>query len=170
MSLSQMLLPEFDQEMTSTRRMLERLPADKFDFQPHAKSMTLGHLASHIAEVPDWYASTLTTDSLDLAPPGGPAYQPVTHGTPEAVLQYLDTSVAAARKALVAAGDEAFGQPWSLLMGGKAIFTMPRIAVLRSMVMNHLIHHRGQLSVYYRLTGVPVPAIYGPSADEQSPG
>ena len=169
MSLSQMLLPEFDQEMATTRRVLERLPADKFDFKPAEKSMPLGRLASHIAEMPDWYVVTLTTESLDFAPPGGPPYKPVIFATPAEVLRVLDKNVKAAREALLAVSDETLGQPWSLLMGGNPIFTLPRIAALRGMVLNHLIHHRGQLTVYYRLTGVPVPAVYGPSADEQAP-
>lgn len=170
MALSAALLPEFDHEMATTRRALERVPEDKLGFQPHEKSMTMGRLATHIAEMPGWAIPTINQDSLDLAPPGAPPYQPVTKDTVAGILEYFDANVAAARTAIAAASDESLMQSWSLLMGGNALLTMPRIAVLRSMILNHVIHHRGQLSVYLRMNGALVPAIYGPSADEGKMG
>lgn len=167
MSINQMLLPEFDQEMANTRPCLERVPDDKISWAPHEKSMTLGRLASHIAEIPIWLTQTLATDSLDLNPPGGEPWQPTNLGSSKEIVDFFDAQVAEARKALEAASDDAaFHQPWSLLSAGHTYFTMPRIAVIRSMVMNHLVHHRGQLTVYLRLHDVPVPSTYGPSADE----
>jgi uncharacterized damage-inducible protein DinB len=166
MPMSAALLPEFDHEMATTRRTLERVPAEKLGWKPHEKSMTLGRLATHIAEMPGWAIPTLNEESLDLAPPGAPPYQPVTKETVADIVAYFDENVAAARAAIAGASDESLMQSWSLLMGGKAVFTMPRIAVLRSMIVNHVIHHRGQLSVYLRLNDAPVPSIYGPSADE----
>ena len=165
MPISQQLLPEFDNEMANTRKALERIPAD-FGWKPHEKSMTLGRLATHICEIPRWGAITVNTSELDLAPPGAPPYQPQTAASREDALAMFEKNAADARAALAGAADEHLMASWSLLMTGKTLFTMPRIAVLRGMVMNHLIHHRGQLTVYLRLLGVPVPALYGPSADE----
>jgi uncharacterized damage-inducible protein DinB len=164
MPLSQALLPEFDHEMATTRRVLERVPEGKSDWKPHDKSMTLGQLATHVATIPHWGESICGQDSFDVtsAPP-----------TPEVksrqqLLAVFDQAAAAARKAISGASDEQLMKPWSLKAGDQTIFSMPRIAVLRSFIMNHGIHHRGQLSVYLRLNDVPVPSIYGPSADEQS--
>jgi uncharacterized damage-inducible protein DinB len=161
-----MLLPEFDNEMALTRKTLERVPEDKFAWKPHEKSMTLGKLASHVAEVPSWLPYTLEMDSFDVAPPGQPPFQPADLPTRQAILEYFDKNVAAARAALAKVSDEALGRNWSLLRGGAPIFTMPRGAVLRGMILNHNVHHRAQLGVYLRMNDVPVPAIYGPSADE----
>ncbi len=167
MSLSQMLLPEFDQEMANSRKCLERVPDDKLTWVPHEKSMTLGRLASHIAEIPIWLTQTLKTDSFDLNPPGGEPWKATNLGSRKEILEFFDTQVAEARKVLEASTDDsAFHQKWSLLNGGETFFTMPRIAVIRSMVMNHIVHHRGQLTVYLRLNDIPVPSTYGPSADE----
>lgn len=166
MSLVQALLAEFDQEMRTTRRVLERVPDGKLDWKPHPKSMTLGALASHIAEMATWGSITLQTDSLDLNPPGGPGYQPTIHSTRDALVAAFDKNVGAARQALADASESTLGDGWTLLSGGKAYFTLPRAAVLRTFVLNHIIHHRGQLSVYLRENDVPVPSIYGPSADE----
>ena len=163
MALAAALLPEFDHEMANTRKTLERVPEDRFGWKPHEKSMTLGRLTSHIAELPRWGAVTFERDFLDLAHPEGHALVATSRA---AALQAFDANVAAARAALAAAGDEYLLQPWTLRMGDKTIFTLPRIAVLRAMVMNHMIHHRAQLGVYLRLNDVPVPSIYGPSADE----
>ncbi len=168
MSLSQGLLPEFDQEMALARKTLERVPEGRNDWKPHEKSMTLGRLASHIAEIPGWGSVTIEQDQFDMAPPGAPPYQPPVFETREALLAEFDKGVAAARRAIAAAGDDGWMQPWSLLNGGQTLFSMPRIAVLRGMIMNHLIHHRAQLGVYLRMNDVPVPATYGPSADEPS--
>jgi uncharacterized damage-inducible protein DinB len=167
MSISQMLLPEFDHEMARTRKTLERVPEDKFGWKPHEKSGTLGWLAGHVATLPNLAVKTIGTDQLDFSPPGGPAYQPPKIANRRELLEAFDKSSAEARAALAGASDEHLTKQWSLLMGGQTLFTMPRVAVLRSFVMNHLIHHRAQLTVYLRLLDVPVPALYGPSADEK---
>jgi len=167
MTLSEGLLPEFDQEMANTRKTLERMPDNQFAWKPHEKSMTLGGLASHVAESPGWATTTIETDSLDLAPPGAPPFQPVTAETRQEVLAIFEKNIVAARAAIAGASDDHLMKPWSLLMGGQTILTLPRMSVLRTFVMNHTIHHRAQLGVYLRLNNIPVPAIYGPSADEQ---
>ena len=162
MSISDTLLPEFDQEMSNTRRALERVPMDKPDWKPHPKSMALGRLAIHLAELPGWAHVTVTTDELNFAD----GYNPAKAETTEELLALFDKNVAAARAALAGAGGEAWHKPWTLRMGDQKIFTLPKIAVHRAFTMNHIIHHRGQLTVYLRLNDVPVPSIYGPSADE----
>lgn len=164
MSLAQSLLPEFDQEMQTTRRCLERVPEDKLSFQPDPKSMTLGRLAGHVAEMPLWGQVAVTTDALDFAKG---EYQSHEMTSRARTLEFFDKLVAETRAAIAGATDEHLMQPWSLKNGSEVYFTMPRIGVLRGMVMNHIIHHRGQLTVYLRLTGAAVPSIYGPSADER---
>ena len=166
MSLSQILLPEFDHEMANTRKVLERLPADKLNWKAHEKSNTIGWVAAHLAEIPRWPETMLTQDSLDIAPPGGQRYQMPKAESVPAILERFDKNVAAGRAAIAAASDEDFAKPWSLLNGGRVVFTLPRSAVLRGSVLNHSIHHRAHLCVYLRLNDVPVPALYGPSADE----
>jgi uncharacterized damage-inducible protein DinB len=166
MAISELLLPEFDQEMQKTRAFLERVPEGKGDFRPHEKSMALGRLAGHVAELPGWGAHTLSGGGLDLAPGGQPALQPNVMTTRARLLEDFDKGVADTRATLSGVSDESFQEPWSLLRGGKAMFTLPRYAVFRSMVLNHTIHHRAQLGVYLRLNGVPLPPAYGPSADE----
>jgi uncharacterized damage-inducible protein DinB len=168
MRISDTLLPEFDQEMATTRKCLARIPDDKFSFKPHPKSFDMGGLAMHIATMVDWGASTLQTDSFDYAPVGGAPYVPPVAKTNAELLAMFDSGSAKFRAALAAAENDAMMAPWSLLAGGKPVFTMPRVAVLRGMIFNHLVHHRGQLSVYLRMCDIPVPAIYGPSADEAS--
>jgi uncharacterized damage-inducible protein DinB len=163
MSIAQGLLAEFDMEMASTRRMLERLPEDKLEWKPDPKSMSMGRLAGHIAEMPGWGAMTLTTDELDFAKGG---YQPTIATSKAHALQVLEANASATRAAIAAASDADFMKPWSLRQGEQIFLTMPKIAVIRGMVMNHTIHHRGQLSVYYRMNGVPIPSLYGPSADD----
>jgi uncharacterized damage-inducible protein DinB len=165
-SFSGALLPEFDQEMATTRRTLERIPMDKPDWKPHEKSMAMGRLAIHLATLPDWATMTINQDSLDIAPVGGQPYQPPKASSQKELLALFDQSVERGRAAIVRTSDEHFSKPWSLLAGGKVIFTLPRAAVLRSSVMNHIIHHRAQLGVYLRLNNIAVPATYGPSADE----
>lgn len=166
MSISQMLLPEFDQEMASMRRTIERVPDNKFGWAPHPRSMTMGRLASHIAEMPIWAAHTMQNDSLDIAPVGQPASQPTIFSSRASLLEAFDKNAAAARTAIAGATDEQLLSSWSLLKGGATLMTMPRLAVVRNFVLNHCIHHRGQLTVYLRLNDIPVPSIYGPSADE----
>lgn len=166
MNISDSLLPEFDQEMANTRKTLERVPDEKFDWRPHAKSGTMGWLAHHLAVLPIWGVSTITTRQFDLAPPEGQTFRLPTAGNRKEILDLFDKNVAEARAALAGASNEDLMENWSLLRAGQTIFSMPRAAVWRSVVMNHIIHHRGQLSVYLRLNDIPVPALYGPSADE----
>jgi uncharacterized damage-inducible protein DinB len=166
MKISETLLPEFDQEMANTRKVLERVPDGKDDWKPHPKSSTFGALKAHIANMPDWAGLTMEADSFDYAPPGAPPYETPKFGSNKELLEAFDKSVAKARAALVAADDSKLLAPWSLMAGGKTVMTLPRIAVVRSFVMNHTIHHRAQLGVYLRLNDIPVPALYGPSADE----
>jgi uncharacterized damage-inducible protein DinB len=165
MPLRDALLPEFDHEMANTRKTLERVPEDKLSWKPHEKSGTMGWLASHIADIPGWVPAAINQDSIDIAPEGQhPA--PAQAASRAEVLDKFDKNISTARAAIAGAEDRVLMQPWSLLATGKVIFTMPKIAVLRSFVMSHSIHHRAQLGVYLRLNDVPVPAIYGPSADE----
>ena len=168
MALRDALLPEFDQEMANTRKTLDRIPEEKLGWKPHEKSMTLGGLATHLANIPTWAISTLEKESLDLAPQGVPLPPVAAARSRKEVLERFDKNVAEARAAIARASDEDLKKRWSLLHAGKTVFTLPRIAVLRSALMNHSIHHRAQLGVYLRLNNVPVPAIYGPSADEGS--
>ena len=166
MPISKMLLPEFDHEMANTRKTLERVPEDKFDWKPHEKSMSLGDLATHLGNIPSWTKNTFESDQLDVAPPGSPPYRLEQAKSRTALLDAFDKNVSEARAALEAAADENWQGKWSLLMGGKTIFTLPRQAVLRGFILSHSIHHRAQLGVYLRLLDIPVPSIYGPSADE----
>ncbi len=162
MAISDSLLPEFDHEMANTRKVLERLPEDKFGWRPHQKSFTMGALATHVATLPFWATMTIERDSIDLSAP----MENTEARTRAELLERFDRNTASARTAIAGAGDSRMLAPWSLVSGGTTLFTMPRIAVLRSFVMNHSIHHRAQLGVYLRLNDVAVPALYGPSADE----
>jgi DinB family len=164
MALSEILLSEFDQEMANTRRSLERVPGDKFDWKPHSKSMTLGSLATFVAILPSWGTTTIAQDSLDLLGPAPPAPDA---SSAKDLVELFDKNVADARSAIAGASDQHLMKPWTLLKGDQRLLSLPRITVLRSFVMNHMIHHRGQLSVYLRMNDVPVPALYGPSADEE---
>jgi len=166
MTIAQSMLPEFDQEMANTRKTLERVPADRMDWAPHEKSLTAGALATHIANLPTWIGLTIGGDRFDMAPPGQEPPRAAPATSPGEAVETFERNVAEARAALAAADDANLTGSWTLLSGGETVLTMPRVAVLRSFVMNHLIHHRAQLTVYLRLCGVPVPAIYGSSADE----
>ena len=166
MSLGQSLLPEFDHEVAGTRKTLERVPEDRLGWRPHPKSMTLGALASHLANLPSWIGHTIRSDRLDLAPVGGEPLREPEKTSRRALLDHFDRQTSEGRALLAAASDETLLASWTLLGGGKPHFTMPRVAVLRTFVMNHNVHHRAQLGVYLRLLDVPVPALYGPSADE----
>ncbi len=167
MTISERLLPEYDQEMAGVRKTLERVPDDKLSWKPHDKSMSMQQLASHIANLPNWTVLSLKQDQFDMNPPDGePATTPQANSQQE-LLEFFDKNSTAARAAIAAAADEDFRKDWSLLSGGHTFFTMPKIAVYRLFVMNHIIHHRAQLGVYLRLNDVAVPALYGPSADEQ---
>lgn len=166
MAIKESILPEFDHEMATTRKLLERIPEGRAAWKPHAKSMSLGHLGVHVSQLPLWGAITMRQTELDMSPPGGPAYKTPEFESTAALLSTFDEHVRQAREAIAAASDPDFMVPWTLKNAGQTVFTMPRVACLRTFVVNHLIHHRGQLSVYLRLSDVPVPSIYGPSADE----
>lgn len=165
MALKDALLPEFDHEMATTRRLLERVPDAEFGWKPHEKSMTLGRLAAHIANIPYWGSVTLGTTVFDLdeLPPDS---QRQLAQSAAALVKEFDEKAAGARAKLAAALDAELLTPWTLKKGGQEMFTIPRVSALRSFVMNHIIHHRGQLSVYLRMRNVPLPSIYGPTADE----
>jgi uncharacterized damage-inducible protein DinB len=163
MTMKDALLPEFDHEMGTTRRLLDRVPDDRMGWQPHQKSMTLGRLATHVAEIPHW-AQTIIKDQVFNVDPA--AFVPRTAASRAELLRTFDDSVAAARALVAAASDAELTATWTLTSGGKEVLSLPKAAVWRSFVMNHIIHHRGQLSVYLRENNVPIPAIYGPSADE----
>ena len=168
MAIADALLPEYDHEIATTRTLLERVPAGKPAWKPHVKSMELGRLSMHIAELPTWVGHTLRQTELDVAPADpSQRYVAKPFTTTQAMVADFDAHAKEARAVIAATPDEAFFVPWSLKKAGHVEMTMPRIAVLRSFVMNHLIHHRGQLSVYLRLNDVPVPSIYGPTADTQ---
>lgn len=165
-SLSEMLLEEFEPEIAGCRRTLERVPDNRLGWRPHPKSAAMGWLAGHLANVPSWAAMTIQTESLDIAPDGeeaGPLPEPETVAE---VVQALDRNAGNARSALRNASNDELLLPWSLLRNGQILLTQTRISVLRSFVFNHLVHHRAQLGVYLRLNDISVPAIYGPSADE----
>lgn len=160
------MLPEFDHEMANTRKTLERVPHDKSDWKPHEKSMAMGGLATHLGNIPTWVNYTIDQDSLDLAPEGQPLPSAELAKSQAELLETFDANVAKARASIAGASDQELFKPWTLLSNGNQILTLPKVAVLRSFVMNHMIHHRAQLGVYLRLNDIPVPSIYGPSADE----
>lgn len=166
MSLAQALLPEFDHEMAGLRTALARVPGDHFGFRPHPKSSTLGQLAHHLATVPAWAAGTLATTGMDFESPEVKAMMPPPATSPAELLEVFDRGVGQAREAIARTSDADFAVVWTGSSGARTIFALPRLAVLRSFVLNHAVHHRGQLTVYLRLLDLPVPALYGPSADE----
>jgi uncharacterized damage-inducible protein DinB len=164
MTISQMLLPEFDQEMASTRKLLACLPEDKLEYQPHEKSMKLGRLAAHVAEMPGWIAMLPGRDKLEIPPD----WKPAMATSREQLLSFLDENAAKGHAALASMSDEEFAENWSLIFMGRTAFTMPKSAVVRTIIMNHVIHHRAQLGVYFRMNDVAIPGMYGPSADDKA--
>ena len=166
MSISESMLPEFDHEVAGVRATLERVPDDKLDWKPHQKSGSMGWLAGHLANLPTWAVLTVEQDELDLLPGGKPLDQPPPPVDSADLVATLDRNAAAARTAIAGAGDADLLRPWSLLQNGVTLMTLPKVAVLRNFVFNHLVHHRAQLGVYLRLNDIPVPPLYGPSADE----
>jgi uncharacterized damage-inducible protein DinB len=162
MTIAETLLPEFDQEMAATRRLLERVPGDRGEWKPHPKSFALGHLAQLVSWMPGWIATTLREKDLDLAI--APKYS---FETTETLLKGFDRNVRDGRAAIAASKDAEYLVPWSLKHGHRILFTSPRGTVVRSHI-SHLSHHRGQLTVYLRLLDVPIPPIYGPTADERT--
>jgi uncharacterized damage-inducible protein DinB len=161
--IQQRMAAELEREAVATRRILERIPADRLDWQPHPKSMSLGQLALHMANIPGGVSRIAKLDGMDVAGRNGLPPSPQSAGE---LLTALDASLAEARSLLASLDDEAAETPWRLSAGEREIFTLPRVDVLRTMMLNHLYHHRGQLAVYLRLLDVPVPVIYGRSADE----
>jgi uncharacterized damage-inducible protein DinB len=170
MKLTDLFLSQLDAEAARTRHALERTPEGRDDWKPHDKSMSLGRLAMLVARMPSWLAMMVNRDELDLNPPGGRSNvnQPALR-TPAELVNALDEGVAEARAALTRTTDEDWMKPWRLLVAGRVVSEQPRHVVVRDTFM-HLSHHRGQLTVYLRLTGASVPAIYGPSADDASFG
>ena len=163
MLTSDLLLTEFDEEMRKTHVTLERVPADKPDFVPHAKSMPLGRLAPHVAQLPSFGLTVLTTPELDFAKG---SFKPATMESAAQLVRLFDEGASQTRDALASMPDEAWQEPWRLAFQGKEIFAGSRFLAYRQMFLNHLVHHRAQLGIYLRLNGIPVPSIYGPSADE----
>ncbi|MBC7817515.1 MAG: DinB family protein [Planctomycetaceae bacterium] len=166
MNYAETILPEFDREIANTRKVLERIPGHRLDWQADPKSHTIGWNANHLAEILGWAHGILTAPSWDIAPIGGEPYQSPKRTSRHEILDLFDQNVAAARRAIAAVKDEEMGQMWSLLYAEKPIFTLPRATVIRRFVLNHLIHHRAHLCVYLRLNDIPVPGMYHPSADE----
>ena len=167
-TLGQILAAELAFEAVATRKLLERLPADKKDWKPHPKSMSLGTLAAHVAEVPSWIAPTLTTTEMDMNPLDGKKWEGLQFESPAQIVAAFDKGVAEAKAALEKVSDTDLAVVWTMKSAGKPVFAQPRMGCLRGMILNHLYHHRGQLTVYARINDVPLPATYGPSADEQS--
>ncbi|UCC25532.1 MAG: DinB family protein [Gemmatimonadales bacterium] len=157
------LIPEFDQEAATTRKTLERVPFDRADWKPHEKSSPLGELAAHVADIPAWVAVTVNQDVFEME---GPYELPKAESVEE-LLEIYDRNVAEARAVLEGASAADLMGTWSMKQEGEIVFSMPKMAVLRSFVFSHAVHHRAQLGVYLRLLDVPVPATYGPSADEE---
>ncbi len=166
MAIRDAMLPELEHEAALTRQLLERVPDAKLDWKPAEKSMSLNQLATHLAGLPAWGLYAIESDELDINPPDR---EPFPLPSPEgvaAIVELFDSNVAKLREAIASTDDETFGKPWTLKSGGQEVFSQPKAGVLRSMVLNHIIHHRGQLTVYLRLNDVPLPMTYGPSADE----
>jgi uncharacterized damage-inducible protein DinB len=161
MSIGETFLPEFDQEMSGTRKVLERVPADKGQWRPHPKSFPMGHLAQLVSWMPGWIAHTLQHSRLDLLTAGSYTFE-----TTDVLLKAFDANVKAAREALASTPDPAWSESWELTRGELVLWKAPRTVVVRNHI-NHTIHHRAQLGVYLRLNEIPLPALYGPSADER---
>ena len=162
MNYVETILPEFDREMANTRKVLERIPEHKLDWQAHPKSHTIGWNANHLAEILGWVEGNIMAPSWDFAPVAGELYQSPKLTSRQEILDLFDRNVAAARKAIVAVKDNQLTQPWSLLKAGTPLLTMPRGMVIRNFVLNHVIHHRAILCVYLRLNDIPVPGMYDP--------
>ena len=163
MTIGESMLPEFNSEMATTRRVLERVPSDKGEWKPHPKSFSIAHLAQLVAGMPGWITATLRTSALDLGNFKGYSVE-----TTETLLAVFDKNVREAREALAAATESDFAKPWQLKRGDQVLMSLPTGPVVRQNI-NHLVHHRGQLTVYLRLLDIPVPSIYGPTADEPMP-
>ena len=163
MTKGEALSLELEHESKTTRKLLERVPETAFDWKPHEKSMSLGQLASHLADNPNWVTPILELEEMSI----DPDYKPYIASSSEELLERFDTNTRQAVETLKSQSDEDLMKPWRFVAGGEVKMEMPRIGVLRSIILNHTYHHRGQLSVYLRLNDVPIPSIYGPSADEE---
>lgn len=166
MRIGESMLTEFDMEMAGTRKVLARIPDDKLDWKIHERSNAIGWVANHLADIPAWVEMTISHDSLDVEPVPGQPYKSPNESTIEAIIALFDKNVAQARTLLQDVEDAALHEPWKLLKQGEELMTMPRLAVLRLWVLNHSIHHRAHLCVYLRVNDIPVPGLYGPSADD----
>jgi hypothetical protein len=165
--IADLLLPEFDNEIAVTRRVLERVPDGRGEWKPHPKSFPLGHLAQLVARLPGWAALTMTRTELDLAPTSGPTFPGYSFETTATLLAEFDRGAVAGREAIAKASDADFDVPWTLKRAGQVLLTTNRYGIVRSMTINHIVHHRAQLGVYLRMLDVPVPQMYGPTADER---
>jgi len=166
MTIAELLLPELDAEIATTRRVLERVPDGRGEWKPHEKSFPMAHLAQLVARLPGWATMMLARDELDIAPVDGPHFPGYSIETTATLLAELDRNAASAREALQRATDDDFQRPWTLKKAGSVVMTQSRYQMLRFMVLNHLVHHRAQLGIYLRLVDLPVPQMYGPTADE----
>ncbi|MCA9265162.1 MAG: DUF664 domain-containing protein [Planctomycetales bacterium] len=166
MRIGESMLAEYDMEMASTRKVLERVPDDKFSWRIHDKSNTIGWVANHLADIPSWVSMAVDTDELDVEPEPGKKYESPNESTTAAILALFDRNVAAGRKCLETVEDQKLFESWRLLQGGQELMQMPRLVVIRTWVLNHTIHHRAHLCVYLRVNDIPVPGLYGPSADD----
>jgi uncharacterized damage-inducible protein DinB len=166
MTMAQAMLPEFEQEMANTRKVLERIPDDKLGWKAHPKLNTIGWNACHLVEMVGWIDGILTTDSFDVNPPNGPKYESPKLGSVKEILAAFDSAAAAAKAALGKTSDADFLKNWSLLNAGQPWIVLPRVAMVRSFGISHVIHHRAFLIAYLKMNGVPVPGMYGPSGDE----
>ncbi len=167
MAIADLLLPEFDNEVAITRNVLAAVPDDRPDWKPHDKSFTVAHLAQLVSMIPSWSSMIVEDTEFDLAPPGKPASSPYSNQKTEKLLEEFDKNVIAARAAIAKTTDADFQVPWTLKSGGNVMMTMPRYGILRSMVLNHLVHHRAQLGLYLRMLDQRVPSMYGPTADDK---
>lgn len=168
MKITELFLDELEREAEGSRHAIERVPEGKNDWKPHEKSMPLGSLARLVADMPSWIAMAINQDELDLSPKGKPMAKPPEWHSRREVIEMLQKNVATAREALKQTTDEHLMTHWKLLVSGQVVMDEPRYVVIRDTVFNHAAHHRGQLTVYLRLLNASVPAIYGPSADENS--
>lgn len=169
MRISELLLPEYDNEIAVTRKVLERVPDDRGEWRPHPKAFPMAHLAQLVAMLPDWVTKTLEQTELDIAPKDKPKGSGYTVETTATLLTMFDRNATSGRAALAKATDEDFQVPWTLKAAGNVVLTQPRYMILRQMVLNHLVHHRAQLGLYLRLTDQKVPQMYGPTADDRAP-
>jgi uncharacterized damage-inducible protein DinB len=166
MTYPELILPEFDQEMANTRKVLERVPDEKLEWKAHPTLQSIGWNAAHLAEIPGWVEGTIAQTEWDIAPPEGEPYRSPQLGSRQEILALFDANVAAARAAIAKTNEAEIAKNWSLLSGGQVLMTVPRSVVIRTWVINHSIHHRAHLLVYLRLNDVPAPGMYGPSGGD----